>query len=162
MTTTDGLLFALKLAAALGCGLIAGVFFAFSAFVMKAFARLPPGEGMAAMQSVNVAVLNPWFLTVFMGTAVACLVAIVSALLRWQEPGAAYLLAGGLLYLIGCFLVTMVFNVPRNEALAAVAPADPGGASLWATYLTSWTAWNHVRTVASLAAAASFTIALRY
>lgn len=162
MPVTDGLLFALKLAAALGCGLIAGVFFAFSAFVMKAFARLPPGEGMAAMQSVNIAVLNPWFLTVFMGTAAACLAAIVSALLRWQEPGAAYLLAGGLLYVIGCFLVTVVFNVPRNEALAAAAPADPGSASLWAAYLTSWTAWNHVRTVASLAAAASFTIALRY
>jgi uncharacterized membrane protein len=162
MPPVDGLLFTLKLAAALGCGLIAGVFFAFSAFVMRAFARLPPSEGMAAMQSVNVSVLNPVFLAVFVGTAAACVVAIVSSLLRWQEPGAVYLLAGGLLYLIGCFLVTVVFNVPRNDALAAVAPADPGSASLWATYLTSWTAWNHVRTVASLAAAAAFTIALRH
>ena len=54
MATTDQWLFALTLFAALGCGLIAGVFFAFSTFVMKALARLPSGEGMAAMQSINV------------------------------------------------------------------------------------------------------------
>ena len=55
-----------------------------------------------------------------------------------------------------------VFNVPKNEALASVAPADPGSASLWAGYVSSWTAWNHVRTAAALAAAASFSIALGY
>jgi len=152
-------MFILTLCAALGCGLVAGVFFAFSAFIMKAFARLLSGEGMAAMQAVNVAVLNPLFLGVFVGTAAACAVAVVFALLRWNDPGSAWLLAGGLLYLIGCFLVTMAFNVPRNEALARAAPADPGAASQWASYLSSWTAWNHVRTIASLAAAASFTIA---
>jgi uncharacterized membrane protein len=160
MATVDGWLFLLTLFAALGCGLMAGVFFAFSAFVMKAFARLPPGEGMAAMQSVNVAVLNPLFLSVFLGTAVACAVAVVYSLLRWHEPGAVYRLAGGLLYLVGTFLVTMVFNVPRNNALASVSPADLDGTKLWASYQTSWTAWNHVRTVAALAAAAALTLAL--
>ncbi len=79
MATVDGLLFALKLVSALGCGLIAGVFFAFLSFVMRAFARLPPGEGMAAMQSVNVAVLNPVFLGVFVGTAAACAAAVVAS-----------------------------------------------------------------------------------
>ena len=162
MATADELLFILTLFAALGCGLIAGVFFAFSAFVMKAFGRLTQAEGIAAMQSVNVAVLNPLFLGVFLGTAAACVLAIVASLLRWQDPGAVYLLAGGLLYLVGTFLVTMVFNVPRNESLAKISPADPGGASLWANYLSSWTAWNHVRTIAALGAAASFTIALCY
>jgi len=160
--TVDPLLFALTLFAALGCGLVAGVFFAFSAFVMKALARLAPGEGIAAMQSINVVVLNPWFMTAFIGTAAACVLALISSLVRWHEPGAAYLLAGSVLYLVGTLLVTIVFNVPRNEALAAVAPADPNGASLWAGYVASWTAWNHVRTAAGLAAAASFSIALAY
>jgi len=73
-----------------------------------------------------------------------------------------YLLASGLLYLAGTLLVTIVFNVPRNEALAAVAPTDPNSAKLWAGYVAGWTAWNHVRTAASLAAAASFSIALAY
>ena len=162
MATVDQLLFALTLLAALGCGLIAGVFFAFSAFVMKALARLPTGEGIAAMQSVNVTVLNPWFMAAFLGTAAACVLALISSLLRWHEPGAVHLFVGGALYLVGSLLVTIVFNVPKNEALASVAPADPDGASLWASYVSSWTAWNHVRTAAALAAAASFSIALGY
>jgi len=124
MATFDDLLFTLTLFAALGCGLIAGVFFAFSAFVMKALARLPTGEGIAAMQSINVAVINPLFLAAFLGTATTCVFVIISSLLRWHDPGAVYLLAGGALYLIGSLLVTVVFNVPKNEALASVAPAE--------------------------------------
>ena len=161
MSTLEKILPTLILLAALGSGLIAGVFFAFSSFVMKALSRIPPAEGIAAMQSINIVVLNPVFLSVFVGTAVACLIAIVFSWLRWNQPGAVYLLAGGLFYVIGTFLVTMVFNVPRNDALAAVAPASPEGARLWADYLASWTAWNHVRTAAALAAAASFSLALR-
>ena len=160
MVTVDQLLFALTLAAALGCGLIAGVFFAFSAFVMKALARLPAGEGIAAMQSINVAVINPLFLGVFLGTAAASLLAMVSALVRWSDSGAVYLLVGGALYVVGTFLVTIVFHIPRNDALATVKPADPDAATHWARYVASWTAWNHVRTLAALAAAASLSIAL--
>jgi uncharacterized membrane protein len=162
MATLEEFLPTLTLLAALGSGLIAGVFFAFSSFVMKALSRIPAAEGIAAMQSINVVVLNPVFLSVFVGTAAACLIAIVFAWLRWNQPGAGYLLAGGLLYLIGTFLVTVAFNVPRNDVLAAVAPVDPESAKLWAGYVSSWTAWNHVRTVAALAAAASFSLALRY
>ncbi len=160
MTTVDHLLLGLTLLTALGCGLIAGVFFAFSAFVMKALARLPPGEGIAAMQSVNVAVLNSSFMAAFLGTAAACVLAMISSLLRWHETGALYAFVGGVLYLGGSLLVTIAFNVPRNRALASVAPADPASESLWAGYVSGWIAWNHVRTIASLAAAASFSIAL--
>lgn len=162
MATVDQLLFAVTLLAALGCGLVAGVFFAFSAFIMKALARLPPGEGIAAMQSINVAVLNPWFLGAFLGTAAACVLAVIASLLRWHAPGAVYVLVGSALYLVGTLLVTIVFNVPKNEALASVAPADRDGAGLWAGYVASWTTWNHVRTAAALAAAASFSVALGY
>ncbi len=159
---SDTILFALTLGSALGCGLMAGAFFAFSSFVMKALARLPPAQGIAAMQSINVAVINPVFLEVFLGTAATSALLAVWSLVRWHEPGAAYLLAGSLLYLVGTFLVTMVFNVPRNDALAAVDPGSAEGATLWAGYLTRWTAWNHVRTVAALAAAAALTLALRF
>src|SRR5687767_10674164 len=161
MAVVDDLLFALTLCAALGCGLIAGVFFAFSAFVMKALARLPAAEGIAAMQSINVAVINPLFLGVFLGTAAACAAAAVGALLRWQKPGAGYVLAGAALYVVGTFLVTILFNVPLNNSLAAVTPSDPAAASQWAGYMSRWTAWNHVRTAAALLAAGSFVIALR-
>jgi uncharacterized membrane protein len=100
------------------------------------------------------------FFTVFFGTAAACLVLGVSTFFRWQLPDAAYLLAGSLLYLTGTILVTVLFNVPRNNALAAVDPTSAAGANVWANYLSSWSAWNHVRTIAGPAAAASFTIAL--
>jgi len=162
MLAVDNLIFALTLFAALGCGLMAGLFFAFSVCVMKALARLFPTEGIAAMQSINIAILNPVFFAVFFGTAAACFLAIVASLFRWQDPGAGYLLAGGALYLVGSLLVTIAFNIPENEALATVTPDAPGAASLWANYLVTWTAWNHIRTVAALAAAALFTIALCY
>jgi uncharacterized membrane protein len=160
MEMNIGTLFALKLFSALGCGLIAGVFFAFSTFVMKALAQQPPAHGIATMQSINIAVINPWFMTAFLGTAATCLFLAVSSLLKWHQPGAIHVLVGSLLYLIGTFLVTMVGNVPLNDALAIADPNSTEGAKLWASYLTNWTLWNHVRTVAAIAASASFTIAL--
>jgi uncharacterized membrane protein len=148
----------LTLLAALGSGLIAGLFFAFSVSVMRALSRIPPPAGIAAMQAINVVILNPIFGLVFFGTAVASLVLGVLALVRWNDPGSAYLLAGGLLYFAGSFVVTRVFNVPRNNALARMDPAagDAGGG--WSRYVAEWTGWNHVRLIASLAAAAAFTV----
>ena len=156
----DGLLRILTLISVLGAGLVAGIFFAFSTFVMKALDRLPPAQGIAAMQSINVTVINPLFMTAFVGTAAACALLSILSLLSWHKPGGVFLLVGGLLYLLGTMLVTMVFNVPRNDALAAVDPTSAEGARLWAGYVTGWTAWNHVRTVAALAAATSLTLAL--
>ena len=158
---SDDLIFALTLIAALGCGLVAGVFYAFSTFVMKALARLTAAQGIAAMQSINITVINPLFMGAFFGTAAACVLVVVFSLLRWSGPETVYLLIGGLVYLIGTILVTIAFNVPRNDALAAVDPASANGARLWASYVTSWTAWNHVRTAAALAAAVLLTFALR-
>jgi uncharacterized membrane protein len=160
MATVDHLFFALKLFTALGCGLIAGVFFAFSAFVMSALARLQPTLGIAAMQSINITVINPLFMAAFLGTAGACILLAVSSVSRWHQPGATYLLIGSLLYLVGTLGVTIVFNVPLNEALARVEPDSTDGVNLWASYLANWTIWNHIRTAAALAAAALFTIAL--
>ncbi len=158
---SDGVLRVLTLISALGCGLVGGIFFAFSAFIMKALDRLPPAQGIAAMQSINVTVINPLFMTAFFGTAAACAVLTISSLLNWHRPGSAFLLVGSLLYLLGTILVTIVFNVPGNDALAAVDPASAEGARVWAGYVMSWTAWNHVRTAAALAAAAVLSIALR-
>ncbi len=162
MAITNQALFALKLFSALGCGLIAGIFFAFSSFVMNALARQPAALGITAMQSINIAVINPSFMGVFLGTAAACIFLAVSSLSRWHQLGDPYLLLGSLLYLAGTVGVTILCNVPLNEALAKVDPSSTEGGSLWASYLAKWTFWNHIRTVAALAAAASLTIALCY
>lgn len=148
--------------AALGCGLIAGVFFAFSTFVMNALARLSPTQGITAMQSINITAINPLFMTVLFGTAAACIFLAIFSLFRWNQPSTAYLLIGCLLYLIGTVGVTIVFNVPLNDALAKLEPNSIEGASLWATYLVNWTFWNHIRAAAALAASASFIIVLSY
>jgi uncharacterized membrane protein len=138
------------------------VFFAFSTFVMKALARLPPAHGIAVMQFINITVLSPWFMTVFLGTASLCVIILISSVLRWADPGSGFGLAGSLLYLVGTFLVTIVCNVPRNEALGRVQPNESDSAVHWARFLAGWTAWNHVRTVGALSAAAAFIMGLRY
>lgn len=153
-------LFVATLATALGCGVMAGVFFAFSAGIMNALGRLPPSQGMAAMQSINIAVINPSFLGVFLGTAVMCVLLVISSVMTWHLPGSVYRVGGSLLYVVGTLLVTIVFNIPRNDALAAADPASAGGGNLWAGYLTTWTRWNHVRGAAALAAAAMLIAAL--
>jgi uncharacterized membrane protein len=96
-----------------------------------------------------------------LGTATACAVLAVFSLFRWHKPGAGYLLAGSLLYLVGAILVTVIFNVPKNNVLAAVDPASSEGARLWGDYVSSWTVWNHVRTAAPIAASSSLTYGVR-
>ena len=151
----------LKLLAILGCALSAGIYFAFSSFVMRALAQLPPPQGIAAMQAINFTALSPLFMSVFLGTAVVCLWLAIAALLKWHSPSAAYVLLGCLLYLLGTVGVTIVGNVPLNYALDAVKPSAPEAADVWTRYLTQWTLWNHVRTVAALIATGAFAWVLR-
>ena len=150
----------LTVGTALGSGVMAGVFFAFSTFVMRALARLRPAQGLEAMQAINQTVINPWFLGVFFGTAGGCLVLAGMTLWEWPRSGGAYMIAGCVLYLVGTFLVTAVFNVPMNDALETVVPADPDAPSTWTTYVEEWTVWNHVRSAAALVGAALLVLAL--
>ena len=147
-------LFALRFATALACGLMAGVFFAFSTFVMKGLSRLPAAAGISAMQAINSSAVHSFFLAAFLGTSAVCLLVAFSSVLQWSHPSAVYSLAGGLAFLAGGFLVTMIFNVPMNDSLATLSPTASDSAARWASYLTNWTRWNHLRTAASLAASA--------
>jgi uncharacterized membrane protein len=148
------------LGAALGCGRIAGVFWAFSNFVMPALARLPPSQGVAAMQSINRVVLNRRFLGVLLGTGLCCLVLGVIALREGSGLGAWLRLAGCALYLLGTILVTKICHVPRNEALARRSADSVEAARLWPLYVGGWSTWNHVRGAASFAAAILLMLAL--
>lgn len=158
----EDLTFVLKLIGALGCALVAGAFFAFSSFVMKALGQLPGANGISAMQSINVVVINPVFLGVFVGTVFICLATVVLSLLKWQGVGSIWVIAGAILYICGCFAVTMFLNVPLNDALAKVSPDTAEGAAIWSNYLDKWTMWNTVRTVASTIASVAMMVALRY
>lgn len=144
----------------LGSALIGGIFFAFSSFVMKALARVPSSEGIAAMQSINIVVLNASFLGVFMGTAVISLAVAVLAVKGWGTPSAPFFVAGALLYLAGTFLVTAFGNVPLNDRLAAVVATDPASVAVWEHYLDRWTLLNTIRTAAAAGAALMLTLGL--
>jgi len=150
---------ALTVAAALGCGLVAGVFFAFSGFVMNGLERLAPAQGIAAMQSINRTAVGPTLMAALFGCALLC-----AGLVAWAAIGggerSGWVIAGGALYLIGAIVVTIAANVPLNDALAAVDPDGPEAAGRWGRYVADWTRWNHVRTLAALAAAALLTVAL--
>ncbi len=154
------LLVALTLVTALGCGLSAGALFAFSSFVMRALARLPTAQGIAAMQSINVQAVTPAFMTALFGTAVACAALGVWALADWDDSYGPWLLAGSALYLAGPVGLTMTYHVPRNNALAAVEPTSKDAEAHWRRYIADWTRMNHVRVAAGLAAAAALIEAL--
>jgi uncharacterized membrane protein len=155
-----GFLFVLTLLAALGCAMMAGVFFAFSSFVLPALRRLPVTEGIAAMQSINVLAVTPLFMAALFGTGVACLGLGVWAFFAWDGPSAAVVLAGCALYLVGTIGVTIAANVPLNDRLAKLDPRDADAGVFWGRFVRRWSAWNHVRTVAALAAAALLTVTL--
>ena len=146
--------------ALIGCALIGGIFFAFSSFIMKALARLPSSEGMLAMQSINVVVLNPLFLGLFIGTALTSLVVSIIAIKVWGMPSAPYFLIGALLYIVGTFLVTGMGNVPLNKQLASIAVTDRVASDTWQHYLERWTRLNTIRTASAILAAVLLIIGL--
>lgn len=146
--------------AAIGSGLVAGIFFAFSTFIMTAFSRIPAEQGIAAMNSINVTIVRSPFMLLFVPTAILCIVIAVLALMNWRGGPSSLMLVGATLYIVASFLSTIVFNVPMNDALAKVSGSGPDAAQLWTTYLRDWTWWNHVRTIASLLASVAFVRAL--
>ena len=144
MTAVSGPLQALTIVTALGCGLNAGVFFAFSSFVMQALARLEPPQAVAAMQSINARAVTPVFMLALFGTGLLCVVLAGWALTDLSAASAPYLLAGCALYVLGGLLMTMGFHVPRNTALDRVEPAGPGAERAWNDFFASWLPGNHV------------------
>ncbi|MFG2572018.1 DUF1772 domain-containing protein [Streptomyces sp. NPDC048481] len=156
----DGPYPVLAMLGALATGLMAGLFCAFSLLVMRGLAALPAAQGVAAMNAINSSAMRAAFMVLFLGVAVLCAVIAVVTFVLWPAHGTTHLLLGSALYLCGAFGVTVVANVPRNEALAKPAPDAPEAVAYWPTYLREWTGWNHVRAVASAAAALVYALAL--
>lgn len=151
---------ALTLATLLGTALAAGVFFAFSSFVMQGLDDAHAPVAVAAMQGINRKALTPAFMGVLFGAALLCLALAALALANFENPPHRFALAGVLLYLVGTIGVTIRCNVPLNKALEGVAADGPEAAAAWRRYLTPWLRWNHLRTASSTAATAALAAAL--
>ncbi len=146
-------------ATALCTALMAGIYLAFSSFVMGSLAAMPKAQGILAMQSINRVILSSSFMLLFWLSTLASLGLGAWGISQWGASGAGYLVAGGAVYVLGMFVCTAAFNVPLNNALDAVDPTTAAAAELWQTYLRNWTRYNHVRTVCSAAASALFVAA---
>ena len=140
--------------------LMAGLFFAFSTFTMDGIRRIPPKEGLIAMQGINAAATaSAPFLLVFIGGGLYCAVVGVIASTRLDEPAGPYLVAAAITNVLG-IIITMTFHVPRNNALDRVDPDSPGADHTWRAHATTWVRGNHIRTSTYLSSTVAFAIAL--
>jgi uncharacterized membrane protein len=141
---------ALLWTAALSSGLIAGVYFSFSGFIMRAFGKIEPAQSIAAMNSINETILRSLFMPLFFGSSLISVLLIIVALVQWGEAGTILILIAGAVYFVGMFACTVLFNVPLNNSLARLDPNSSNAHQVWSRYLKTWTNWNHLRTVSSL------------
>ena len=142
----------LLIIAAIGAGLMAGVYFAFSAFIMRSLDRLDAANAVDAMNAINEVILRSWFMPLFFGTSLLCLLLAVLALFDWSDPNAPLLLTAGLTYFGGMFLCTIFFNIPLNNRLAKAKEENGDKLQIWSHYYKNWSRWNHLRTASSLIA----------
>ncbi len=156
----DAIILGLLWFSAIGSALLAGLYFAFSAFIMTSLGRIGQNAGISAMNAINVDITRSLFMPLFVGTTLTGAALAALALFHWGEPGMFAMAVGGIAYVVGMFVVTMIFNVPLNNALAAVDPPAADAATVWARYLKEWTSWNHVRTLACTAATVLYIAAI--
>ena len=136
--------------AALSSGLMAGVYFAFSVFIMKAFDTIDATQSITAMNAINEIILRSLFMPVFFGSSIVSVLLIVVAIVFWGEAGSALALIAGMIYFFGMFVCTVVYNVPLNDTLLRLAATSENAQQGWSHNLNKWTKWNHLRTVSSL------------
>jgi uncharacterized membrane protein len=156
----EGLRTGSLLVATLAAGLIAGLFYGYACSVMPGLNRSDDRTFVVAMQRINVAIINGWFMLTFLGTPlfIAAAGALQLAGHRPAWPWTAAALAFSLLGLI----VTGGVNVPLNNELEAAGQADGVAdlAALRARFEARWVRWNLVRAIAYLAAFGCLTWAL--
>ncbi len=162
MSTMANFLIAFTVFSLIASGVVGGIFFIFSTTIMPVLANRPAADAIATMNKINEVIVRSSFIAVFLGNALVTLLLVVAGVVFLQRPGSWLMFSGAACYLIGSFVVTIAFNVPRNNALAAVSDADPSSASVWDSFLREWTWWNHVRTVACLLSALLLAVSLIY
>lgn len=165
MTMNMSPLVILTTIAAIASAAAAGMMYVFSTFVMRGLDRTGPVNAITAMRGMNVeANASAPFLLAYLGAAVLAVAVGVAAVVQIGRPGSGWLLAGAIFGVLAA-IITMAFNVPLNNHLDTVDPAAlsvADAAREWQAYFSSWTAWNHVRTVTAIIAPVLMLIGVRY
>ena len=143
-------------AAVLSTGLMAGIYFAFSVFIMSAFKTIPDISAAIAMNAINKVILKSAFMPVFFGSS---LLAIVLVLLALDDERVGLIMLAGGVYILGMLLCTVLFNVPLNNRLLKASFENQP--AVWRNYVIEWTRWNHVRSISSLLAFILYVLALK-
>src|SRR5258708_21837363 len=151
--------------AALFSAAAGGMMYVFSTFVMRGLDRTGPVEAVSAMRGINAeANSNPVFLLGYFGATILALVVGVVAAIQLRQPGSWMVLVGAVFAIVAA-VITMAFNVPLNNHLDTVNPVGLSAADAareWQAYFSTWTAWNHVRTVTRFFGAVLMLVGLRY
>jgi uncharacterized membrane protein len=143
--------------------LVGGVFLAFSDFIMRSLANTGGVGGVETMQVINREVFRWIFMTLFLGLAPVSLVVAGYSVVNLATPASMLIALAGLVYLVGCFGVTIAFNVPMNESLAKMDLASSATRDYWMDiYVPRWTLWNTVRTGACVVSALSLLFSLTW
>ena len=138
--------------AAISAGLMAGVYFAFSGFIMRSLNQLGAAQAVNAMNAINEVILRSWFMGLFFGSTLLYVFLATAALVDAELSGRWLLIVTGLIYVLGMFICTVLVNVPLNNQLADAGRGGNVKAETWTHYYKYWTRWNHLRSVCSLAA----------
>jgi uncharacterized membrane protein len=151
--------------AALASAAAGGMMYVFSTFVLRGLARTGPVDAITAMRGINAeANSNPVFLLGYFSASMLAIAVGVIAVVQLKQPGSWWLLIGALFGILAA-IITMIFNVPLNNHLDSVNPdglAVADAAREWQAYLSTWTAWNHVRTITSFVGAVLMLVGLGY
>ncbi len=146
------------IAATVLTGLATGVVALYAHTIMPGLKETDDRTFVAAFQSMDRAILNPWFMTTFFGALILTGVAGFLHLGADRRGALPWLIAAFVLYLIGV-IITMAVNVPLNEALKAAGdPNQIDVAQARAAFNESkWVAWNNVRLIACTASFVTLT-----
>ncbi|MGX9355101.1 anthrone oxygenase family protein [Roseobacteraceae bacterium S113] len=157
----SALIFVLLQVSILAYAIVGGVFLAFSDFIMRSLALTSGAGGTEAMQVINREVFRWVFMSMFLGMAAMSAFFVIYAMLHLPGGPGTLIMLAAMLYLLGCFAVTIVFNVPMNETLADMPLSADATRDYWtSTYLPRWTRWNTVRTCACILAASAMLFGL--
>ncbi|BFM08168.1 DUF1772 domain-containing protein [Halioxenophilus aromaticivorans] len=129
-------------------GIMAGIYAAFSLFVMRSLAKLDAINAGEAMVAINQTIVKTLFVPLFFGSVLLYAYALVDALV-YSKPQATLLAFAAVIYLLGMFVVTLKGNVPMNNRLQVLAPNHHQLREYWPQYAQQWSRLNHIRTVSS-------------